>query len=191
MQNKKFCIKLTHRCYREILENSEHDIHLFFYYFIHMKMKKMLLWAFLGMFTLAGIAVLPNYANADSAWTTNWAQPDAGKQMIWDQELTGSKLLDTIKNAINRCMWILATIALAICLYGWFMMVVSAGDDGKYQSGLKVLKNAAIGLAIIGLSWMIVSVVFRAIGTLWWKSQTKGGDTTSIQSDQGDLRNAQ
>jgi hypothetical protein len=31
-----------------------------------MKMKKMLLGAFLGMFTLAGIAVLPNYANAAS-----------------------------------------------------------------------------------------------------------------------------
>ena len=40
------------------------DKYLFFYYFIHMKMKKMLLGAFLGMFAVAGIAVLPNYANA-------------------------------------------------------------------------------------------------------------------------------
>jgi hypothetical protein len=29
-----------------------------------MKMKKMLLGAFLGIFTLAGIAILPNYASA-------------------------------------------------------------------------------------------------------------------------------
>jgi hypothetical protein len=31
-----------------------------------MKMKKMLLGAFLGIFTLAGVAFLPNYANAQS-----------------------------------------------------------------------------------------------------------------------------
>lgn len=32
--------------------------------FTHMKMKKMLFGAFLGMFAVAGIAVLPNYASA-------------------------------------------------------------------------------------------------------------------------------
>jgi TM2 domain-containing membrane protein YozV len=29
------------------------------------------------------------------------------------------------------------------------------------------LKQAGIGLAIIGLSWLIVSVIFRLIGTMW------------------------
>ena len=159
--------------------------YLFFYYFIHMKMKKMLLGAFLGMFTLAGVAVLPNVTNAQDTTSPNRAQPKADTQMIWNQKLTWSSLLDTIKNAVNWCMWILATVALAICLYGGFMMVVSAGDDGKYQNGLKVLKNAAIWLAIIGLSWMIVSVVFRAIGTLWWGNQTKSAWTTNITSNEG------
>ena len=140
-------------------------------------MKKMLLGAFLGMFTLAGVAVLPNFASADGETTDPWVNPSDKKQLIWDQDLTGSSLLTTIKNAINWCMWILATVALAICLYGGFVMVVSAGDDTKYQNGLKVLKNAAIGLAIIGLSWMIVSIVFRAIGTIWWGNQTKSGGT--------------
>ena len=40
--------------------------YLFFYYLLHMKMKKMLLGAFLGMFALAGVAVLPNVASADT-----------------------------------------------------------------------------------------------------------------------------
>jgi hypothetical protein len=40
------------------------------YYLLHMKMKKMLLGAFLGMFTLAGIAILPNYASAQDASRT-------------------------------------------------------------------------------------------------------------------------
>ena len=42
-------------------------------------------------------------------------------------------------------------------------MVTSAGDETKYKAGFKVLKNAAIGLIVIGLSWIIVSIIFRAI----------------------------
>ena len=157
------------------------------YYLLHMKMKKLLVGAFLGMFALTGVAVLPNYANA-----TDWAHPDADKnELSQDQTLTGSAFLDTVKNAINWILWILATIALVVCLYGGFLMVTAAGDEKKYQKWLGVLKYAAIWLAIVWLSWMIVSVVFRAIGTLWWKSQTKGGDTSSIQNDAGNLKNAQ
>jgi inner membrane protein involved in colicin E2 resistance len=53
------------------------------YYLLHMKMKKMLLGAFLGMFALAGVAVLPNYASA-----YDWANPDADSAAISDQKLT-------------------------------------------------------------------------------------------------------
>ena len=152
-------------------------------------MKKMLLGTFLGMFTLAGVAVLPNFVAATDGETTpddSWAAPSSDTNLIWDgsQTLEGSALLDTIKTTINRLLWILATIALAICLYGWFTMVISAGDDGKYQNGLKVLKNAAIGLAIIGLSWLIISVVFRAIGTMSGGKNTKGTET-GVSSDKG------
>ena len=50
-----------------------------------MKMKKMLLGAFLGMFALAGVAVLPNYANAQaSGYDTSWDEP-AGRDMITDK----------------------------------------------------------------------------------------------------------
>lgn len=139
------------------------------YYLLHMKMKKMLLGAFLGMFALAGVAVLPNYASA-----VDWANPNPDQNELSDnnQSLTGSAFLDTVRNAINWILWILATIALVICLYGWFKMVTAAGDEKKYGEWLKVLKYAAIWLAIIGLSWMIVSVIFWFIGTLWWANQT-------------------
>ena len=152
--------------------------------FTHMKMKKMLIGAFLGIFAVAGVAVLPNYANAQEETPSEWAQPDPGKQYIWDQDLTWSAILSTIKNAINWVLWILATIALVICLYGWFKMVTAAGDEKKYGEWLKVLKYAAIGLAIVGLSWMIVSVVFWFISTMagWNKTQWSQVQTT-IQSD--------
>ena len=148
-------------------------------------MKKLLVGAFLGIFTLAWIAVLPNYVSAEDS--DPWANPKADTQMLWNQKLTWSKLITTIKNAVNWLLGILATIALVICLYGWFLMVTSAGDEKKYGEWLKVLKYAAIGLAIIWLSWMIVSVVFRFIGTLWKGSQTKAGNT-NLTSNQGNLQ---
>lgn len=148
-------------------------------------MKKLLVGAFLGIFTLAWIAVLPNYVSAEDS--DPWANPKADTQMLWNQKLTWSKLITTIKNAVNWLLGILATIALVICLYGWFLMVTSAGDEKKYGEWLKVLKYAAIGLAIIWLSWMIVSVVFRFIGTLWKGNQTKAGNT-NLTSNQGNLQ---
>ena len=127
------------------------------------------------MFALAGVAVLPNYASATGE-ENDWTDPQADCNLLWncDQTLTESAFLDTIKNAINWILGILATIALVMCLYGWFKMVTSGGDEKKYGDGLKVLKYAGIGLAIIWLSWMIVSVIFWFIGTLSKGKQTKG-----------------
>ena len=153
------------------------------YYLLHMKMKKFLVGAFLWMFALAGVAVLPNYANAATGdWAEDpWVQPRANKNLLSkDQELTGSKFLDTVRNAINWILWILATIALVMCLYWWFKMVTSGWDEKKYGDGLKVLKYAGIGLAIIGLSWMIVSVIFWFVGSLWESTEwdTVDGNST-------------
>ena len=125
------------------------------------------------MFTLAGVAILPNGVNAQN--DDPWADPNDNVNLIWDwtQTLTWSALLDTAKNTINWIMGILATIALVICLYGGFKMMTSAWDEKKYGDWLKVLKNAAIGLAIIALSWMIVSIVFWLIKTVWGSNQTQ------------------
>jgi len=60
----------------------------------------------------------------------------------------------------------LATIALVICLYAGFLMVTAAGDDTKYKKGLDILKKSGIGLIVIGLSWMIVSLVMWVIGNM-------------------------
>jgi hypothetical protein len=80
--------------------------------------------------------------------------------MITGKAQAGGQLLTSLKKTINWLLGILATVAVVICLYGGFLMVTSAGDEKKYGKGLTVLKYAAIGLAIIGLSWIIVSAVF-------------------------------
>ena len=128
--------------------------------FIHMKMKKMLVGAFLWMFALAGVAVLPNYTNAADTTATWRDNPSANQNMISDATLAWSKLIDSIKNTIKWILGILATVAVVICLYAGFIMMTSAGDENKYKNGMKILKYAAIWLAIILLSWLIVSIVF-------------------------------
>ncbi len=94
--------------------------------------------------------------NVGVSWTADTATNGA-----WS-----SSLLDTITNAVNWILGMLALIALIICLWGGFQMVTAAGDDGKYKKGMTILKQAAIGLVIIGVAWLFVSVIFWAIWTL-------------------------
>ena len=148
-------------------------------------MKKMLLGAFLGMFAIAGIAVLPNYASADDEEQTStqdagdWNYDFGKSQNLWygDQDLQyapdvyGKKafqednLIKTIKTAINWVLGILSFIALALCLWGGFQMMVSGGDSKKYENWLNLLKWAAIGLAVIAVSRLVVSLIFYVINT--------------------------
>ena len=85
---------------------------------------------------------------------------------IWTDETATSwsaSLLDTIQRAINWILWMLSFVALILCLWWGFQMLTAAWDDGKVKSWTKILKNAAIWLAVIGLSWLVVSFVFRII----------------------------
>lgn len=160
--------------------NPTHGIFIFYYY-AHMKMKKMLLGAFLGMFALAGVAILPNQTLAQetryagNAGNVEWKETadtyranPGGENLISGSEQTGAQLLTSIKETISWLLWMLATIALAICLYAGFLMVTSAGDEKKYSKGMTILKYAAIGLVIIGISWLFVSVIFWFINLQWW-----------------------
>ena len=93
-----------------------------------------------------------------------------------------ANLLTTIKNAINWCLGLLATVVLCCCMYGWFKMLTSGSDSKWYDAGRKVLKNALLWLAIILLAWMIVSVVFWFVSTLSQSNQTNS-DTIQPLSD--------
>ncbi len=90
-------------------------------------------------------------------WNTAWVW------VVWEWEDTGGWLIDVIKSFINWVLGLLSLIALVILLYGWFKMVTAAGDEWKYKEGFKILKQAGIGLAVIGLSWFVVSIIFWII----------------------------
>ncbi len=75
-------------------------------------------------------------------------------------------LIQVFKNVINWILGILSLITLGVLLWGGFQMVTAAGDDGKYKKGFTILKQAGIGLAFIGLSWFVVSIIFSVIGSV-------------------------
>jgi len=121
------------------------------------------------------VAIIWQYSitTADNSWrysSWDWFWKNFSDKVGWvwtiwasGADSTESKLLDTIQNAINRILWMLSFVALILCLRGWFQMLTAAWDDWKVKTWTKILKNAAIGLAVIWVSWLVVSFVFWII----------------------------
>ena len=86
----------------------------------------------------------------------------------WTESNNDSRLLDVIQTAVNRVLGMLSLIALILCLRWGFQMLTAAGDDNKVKTWTKILKNAALWLAIIWLSWLLVSFIFRIINKTTW-----------------------
>ena len=146
------------------------------------------------MFALAWVAVLPNYANAapdqDGFSTSEWAKAWSierqnlgyNPDVYWSKEFQKDNLIKTIQKAINWVLWILSFVALVLCLYGGFLMMTSGGDSKKYEKWVGILKWAGIGLAVIALSWLIVSLIFYVIK---WTTETTGANPSGNWSQAG------
>lgn len=83
---------------------------------------------------------------------------NSGSNTSWD-----NRLIDTVKTAVNRVLWMLSLIALILCIRGWFQMLTAAWDDWKVKTWKKILTHAAIWLAVIWLSWLFVTFIFYLI----------------------------
>ena len=130
------------------------------------KMKKLSLkvlsFAVLGILSLWGLVTFAQNTPSgfgDATATTNIGVSGTGAS-------TQDSLINVIKTFINWMLGMLALIALCVLLWGGFQMVTAAGDDGKYKNGFKILKQAAIGLVFIGISWLVVSVIFWLLNTI-------------------------
>jgi len=82
---------------------------------------------------------------------------------IWTDKPQEDALIHTIQNAINWALWLLSAVALVLVIYAWFLMLTSGWNSKKYNQWISVIKNVAIWLAIIGVSWLIVSLIFYVI----------------------------
>lgn len=71
-----------------------------------------------------------------------------------------------IQITINRLLWILSLVALVYVLYCGFSIFSAWSDDGKVKKWKKWLTTAAIAIAWIWLSWLIVSLMLWFINIL-------------------------
>ena len=104
-----------------------------------------------------------------SSFLNNWNGIDRaqGIDIAGAGQATGeSGLMDVVRKWINYALGLLVLIAFARLLWGGYKMVVSSGDDEAYKEAVSVMKNSAIGLAIIGLAWIVVQFIFAVIGMI-------------------------
>ena len=107
------------------------------------------------------VSLLPCMTYAQNEyWATNWV---IWIGVPWTSEDQEDSLIHTIQTAINWVLGMLALVSLVLCLYAGFKMLTSWWDSKKYDAWLSIIKNAAIWLAIIALSWLIVSLIFWII----------------------------
>ncbi len=142
-----------------------------------MKRKNLLSLIVLSLFLLglsATVLLTPInfiFAQADPYGTT-----DLGIQL--DPEIEPRR---AVVNIINIALSFLGLIAVIIVIYGGFVWMTSGGEAEKVNKAKKILKNGLIGLAIILLSWGIVT---------WVISQLAGGLSGDISEtcNPGDFR---
>ena len=127
-----------------------------------MKFMKAIFFGFLGSFVLVNSFQNLTFAEDEKRWFGDNLYVEH-IWVPWTEKPQGSHLLDSIRSFINWALWLLATVALVICLYAGFQMMTAGWDSGKYEKWFDLIKKAWIGLVIIGLSWMIVSFVMWII----------------------------
>lgn len=106
------------------------------------------------------IMVSPIYANNSWFWTR---AADSINLPWWANEFKWEWLIDVIKWIVNWVLGILSLVALIILLRWWFQMVTAAWDESKYKKWFTILKQAAIWIIFIWVSWFIVSLIFAVI----------------------------
>ncbi len=84
-----------------------------------------------------------------------------------DTFVTGSDTGATnyITYIINIVLGLWAFIALAVIIYGFYLMFFSDQEEW-FAKAKEILKGASIALFVIGLSWFIISFLFNVIGIL-------------------------
>lgn len=94
-----------------------------------------------------------------SSWIIHLPQPE-------EYETKLKYTLALIKIIINWTLWILASVALVYMLYSWFLVLSAWSDDKNVSKWKKWISTAAIAIAWIGISWLIISAMIRFINVI-------------------------
>jgi hypothetical protein len=84
----------------------------------------------------------------------------------WDYSTSLWYVTTLIQVIINWLLWILAFVALVYMLYCGFLVLLSWADDKNASKGKKGISTAAIALAWIWLSWLIISAMIWFINVI-------------------------
>jgi hypothetical protein len=71
----------------------------------------------------------------------------------------GATLDQVAGRVISLMLQLMATLGIAVCIFGSYRMVTSMGNSGTLKKGQDAFLNAAIGTIIILLSYVIVAFV--------------------------------
>ena len=63
--------------------------------------------------------------------------------------------------AIKLVLGLMTLVAIVLVIYGGFVWLTSAGDEGKIESAKGIISAALIGLVVILLSWALVIFTTR------------------------------
>lgn len=137
-------------------------------------MKKFVLWIFMSILWVVGLSTIGMTPTVEAQWSNipaTWEGATSNTSVQWGINVAGGtdvdqwdRIIGVVKNFINYVLGFLGLIALIMLLYGGFKIVTWGSDEAKYQEGVKTLKNAAIGIGFIGLSWFLVTFIFFVFG---------------------------
>lgn len=78
-----------------------------------------------------------------------------------DSGLSKASVTEVVLSVIQILIGITGTIFLIIIVYAGIKWMFSAGDSGAIKKSISLMKNAAIGLAIVAFSYAIVDFVIN------------------------------
>lgn len=77
-----------------------------------------------------------------------------------------NQTLRLIKNIINYALSFAILIVFLFLIYEGYLIVIYANDDDQYKKALTRVKTAAIALAGMAISWLLVSFIFNVVDQL-------------------------
>lgn len=134
---------------------------------------------FIFIFGLIVFAVGANFALAQADFGTS--------QVSGTVALAQTDPRIIIGRVIQIALSFLGVIALLLIMYAGFLWMSSNGDEDKITNAKKILKNAAIGLAIILSSWAITTFILSKLSsaTSGQGVNQVGGSSQSSLTDAG------
>ncbi|MDD5749402.1 MAG: pilin [Patescibacteria group bacterium] len=77
--------------------------------------------------------------------------------------IQGANLFTIVAGVINGLLSLLGMLFTVLVIYGGFKWMLARGNSQQVDEAKKVISNAAIGLAIVVLSYVIVYAVLQVL----------------------------